>query len=121
MLTIYILNLKDSKGDFLVNTKKHTGFEGLIICIHSLRNLFQEVCVEKKLLKYIPIYKLSQDHLEWLFGCIRLHNGCNNNHTVRQFIAALKKILIHHDLRASNTGNCVPLEHITILHGNSTK
>ncbi|KAF0719484.1 THAP domain-containing protein 9, partial [Aphis craccivora] len=30
-------------------------------------------------LKYILTYKMSQDHLELFFGCIRSRGGSNNN------------------------------------------
>lgn len=54
-----------------------------------------------------------------LFGCIRRHGGNNNNPTARQFKAAIKKILIHSEIRDIHTGNCIPLEHISILHVSS--
>jgi len=66
------------------------------------------------------LYKLSQDHVELLFGCIRRHGGNNNNPTARQFKVAIKKILIHSELCDIHTGNCIPLEHISILHVLST-
>lgn len=47
---------------------------------------------------------------------VRAHNGCNNNPTARQFVAIYKKILVHHELRTNNTGNCIPLENISIFH-----
>lgn len=81
--------------------------------------MFEELCTKNNYLKYIPLYKLSQDHIELLFGCIRHHGGGNNNPTVRQFKAAMKKILVHSDIRNSNTGNCISLEEISILHVSS--
>ncbi|KAF9411114.1 hypothetical protein HW555_009976 [Spodoptera exigua] len=39
-----------------------------------------------------PMYKISQDHLEMLFGNIRSHGGANNHPTARQFKAAYKNI-----------------------------
>lgn len=89
------------KTEKLIFTKRKIGFVGFLICIYSLQQLYQELCENKKLLKYIPSYKMSQDHIELLFGCIRAHNDCNNNPTARQFVAIYKKILVHHELRTS--------------------
>jgi len=57
--------------------------------------------------------------LELLFGCIR-QGGNNNNPTARQFKAAIKKILVHAEIRDIHTGNCIPLEHVSILHVSSS-
>lgn len=62
---------------------------------------------------------MSQDHIELLFGCFRHHGGGNNNPTVRQFKEAMKKILVHANIRNSKTGNCISLEEISILHVSS--
>lgn len=43
--------------------------------------------------------------------------GFNNNPTMAQFISAYKKLLLQ--LKASATGNCLPLSEITILSVNN--
>ena len=78
--------------------------------------MYEQLCENTSLLKYIPTYKISQDHLETLFSCIRSHGGHNNNPTVQQFLSAYKKILLHTELRAAETVNCISLEHISIIH-----
>ncbi|KYN03296.1 THAP domain-containing protein 9 [Cyphomyrmex costatus] len=112
----YILNLETKNSEKLIFSKRKVGFVGFLICIYSLQQLYHELCENEKVLKYIPSYKMSQDHIELLYGCIRAHNGCNNNPTVRQFVGIFKKILVHHELRTDNTGNCIPQENISILH-----
>ncbi|KAF2890196.1 hypothetical protein ILUMI_15977, partial [Ignelater luminosus] len=37
-----------------------------------------------------------------------------------QFKAAFKKLLIHTEIRDSGTGNCIPLEYVSILHCSSS-
>ena len=64
-------------------------------------------------------YKLSQDHIELLFGLIRSMGGWNNNPTVRQFYAAYMKLLVHNDLQDVVRGNCLPLESVPILNVSS--
>ena len=117
----YISNLKNAEGENLSNTSRHTGFLGFLVCIDSSKFFYTALCEKKKLLKFIPTYKFSQDHIELLFGCIRAHNGCNNNPTCTQFKAAFEKILIHTELRPPSTGNCILLENIPILHVSSSK
>lgn len=117
----YILSLKTKNGQLLIKSRKKTGFLGFLICINSILVLYDEVCEKMQLLKYIPCYKISQDHIELLFGSIRHHGGHNSNPTARQFKAAMKKILVHAEIRDEQSGNCIPLEHISILHVSSEK
>lgn len=116
---MYILSLKNNNSELVIESRRKTGFLGFLICIESAFILYEELCEKNKFLKYLPFYKLSQDHVELLFGCLRHHGGGNNNPKVRQFKAAMKKILVHSDIRSSNTGNCIPLEEISILHVSS--
>ncbi|EFN68497.1 hypothetical protein EAG_00073, partial [Camponotus floridanus] len=74
------------------------GFLCLLISMKSLLSIYKE-CVDKDNLSLIPVYKMSQDHLELFFGSIRSCGGYNNNPTCRQFISAYKKILIHAEIR----------------------
>lgn len=116
----YILLLKTSTGQLLIDSRKKTGFIGFLICIESVLTLYEELC-KTDVMKYIALYKLDEDHLELLFGCIRQHGGSNNNPNVRQFKAAMKKILVHADVRSINSGNCISLEEISILHISSAR
>lgn len=71
-------------------------------------------------LEYFKVYKISQDHLKLFFGSIRAQGGYNNP-TARQFKSAYKKLVIRvNDIKSFNTGNCIPLEHINILHYSSS-
>ncbi|CAH1959590.1 unnamed protein product [Acanthoscelides obtectus] len=58
------------------------GFLGFIISINSL---YEYRVKETKELKYLLTYKLSQDHLEIFFSCIRSKGGYSNNPTSKQF------------------------------------
>jgi len=67
------------------------------------------------------MYKTSQDHLEIFFGTVRGLGGFNNNPTSRQFQSAYKKLVVHTtNIEHFNTGNCIPLENIDILHYSSS-
>ena len=74
-----------------------TGFVGFVIGLVNTINLFKEYCPKK--IKYLPMYKISQDHIELFFSSIRSRLGSNNNPTPRQFTAAYKKLLIRTELR----------------------
>lgn len=86
---------------------------GFFICIESLKHLY--TLVEGQRLQFIATYRLSQDHIEMLFGAIRRHGGYNNNPNVIQFKGIFKKILQHLEMKSSFLGNCLPLEDITVL------
>lgn len=98
----------------VLDCKFKTGFLGFLICLESLKVLFSRL-VETNVMKYIATYRLSQDHLELFFGCIRQKGGYNNNPNVVQFKSAYKKILNHLELKNNFSGNCVPLEKINVL------
>lgn len=66
-IKLYILSLKTSNGELLIKSRKKTGFLGFLICINSTIELYEELYKKHKVLKYIPLYKLSQDHVELLF------------------------------------------------------
>lgn len=51
-------------------------------------------------------HKLSQDHVENFFGCIRGRGGFNNNPTAAQFMASYRRLLIQTEVKSSNSGNC---------------
>lgn len=77
--------------------------------------------VENNIINYIRMYKLSQNHLELFFGQIRSQGGHNNNPTAKQFRSAYRKLVIRiNNIQSFNTGNCIPLEHIDILHYSSS-
>ena len=116
---VYIHNLKDSTGKPMIQTNRKTAFAGFLVAIDSVTALFQQFVVgspeHPPSMKYLLRYKLSQDHLELFFGCIRCHLGCNNNPTSRQFIAAYKRLLVQNEIKASKNTNCTNLELVPIL------
>jgi hypothetical protein len=60
------------------------GFLGFLINMKSYSSIFEKYVEEKQFLVYLLGHKLSQDHLESLFGTIRSSLGLNNNPTVIQ-------------------------------------
>lgn len=67
----------------------------------------------------IPLYQISQDHLEIFFGCIRVFGRQNNNPTATQFKAAFKRLLIRAEIKGATTGNYIALDDIPILNATS--
>lgn len=115
----YICSLKFTDGLLVVDSQRKAGFIGLLMDLKSLLGIYEEY-VAKGVLKFIPAYKINQDHIELFFGAIRSQGGYNNNPTSRQFSSAYKKILIHAEVRDEGAGNCIPLEQINILNVAST-
>ena len=89
-LSHYINNLKLIDGTLVLNSQRKSGFVGLLMDFEALIGMYDEYIVKGDL-KFIPTYKLNQDHIELFFGTSPSQGGYNNNPTCRQFIAAYKK------------------------------
>jgi len=109
----YIKGLSLPDGTKVVHSRRKTGFLGFLHNLHSLRKMFNDY-VRTGRLKYLLTYKLSQDHLELFFGCIRSRLGCNNNPTASQFKSSYKRLLIHGVMHGLH-GNCLPQDDTDIL------
>ncbi|KYN10881.1 THAP domain-containing protein 9 [Trachymyrmex cornetzi] len=111
----YFSNIKLTKhGPLITISKAKTGFLGFILNMINLKNMFYEY-VETNYLQYILSYKLSQDHLEIFFSCIRSIGGYNNNPTYVQFSSAYKRLLHHNEVKSSAQANCIAISNISIL------
>ena len=69
-------------------TRGRKGFVGFLVAIKSIKEMFHDlVHVPKAPLKYMQMYKFSQDHLELFFGAVWSAGGFSNNPTslVRSF------------------------------------
>ena len=60
--------------------------------------------------KYVLTYKLSQDHLEMFFSCVRARGGFNNNPNALQLKYAFRKILLHNAITLSDKANVMMFE-----------
>ena len=90
----YILSLMESpNGRPIIESNRKTGFLGFLICIDNTFRLYDFAMSSKFAMKFLCLFKISQDHIELFFGKIRRLGGCNNNPTSRQFSAAYKKSL----------------------------
>ena len=112
----YIRHLKNPAGKFMFKTQAKTGFIGFMVAIRSVEGIFEDLVGGLgSPLRYILTYKFSQDHLELWFGAVRYSGGCNNNPTVRQFVAAYKRLLLRSSI-AGGRGNCLKLDNTNILY-----
>ena len=57
--------------------------------------------MDPKPVKYLLSYKFSQHHITHFFRAVRGRGGWNNNPTARQFKAAYKRFLVHHNESAA--------------------
>ncbi|CAI6371182.1 unnamed protein product [Macrosiphum euphorbiae] len=110
----YLSSLKDKDHVPITKSIRKTGFNGLIICLKSVKQLLVDLVLSGKM-KFLLTYKLSQDHLELLFSTIRARGGFSNNPTAWQVEAAMKRILIHSEIMTSSGANCLPQDTTTIL------
>lgn len=87
---------------------------GFLMCIHGIRSLSQELLFrDSEPLKYLLTYKLSQDHIELFFSCIRSRFGWNNNPTTAQFQSALRTMLLKNNVTASDKSNIDDIEKVS--------
>lgn len=96
----YFSHIKITKcGPLIIDTKAKTGFLGFIVNMTNLKSMFYEY-IETGYLQYILTYKLSQDHLEIFFPCIRSMGGYNNNPNYMQFSSSYKRLLHHNEVKS---------------------
>ncbi|KYN18566.1 THAP domain-containing protein 9 [Trachymyrmex cornetzi] len=112
----YINTLYDNTGTPILKSGRKTGFLGMIIGLRNMFPLYDEL---KNIgLTYLLTYKLSQDYLETFFSAIRTRGGFNNNPNALNFQNAYKRLLIRHEIKELENGNCL-FDNIDILHVSS--
>ena len=100
----YLLSLvtitDGKKKPFQPTNEKHLLLV-LLATIKSIIEMSDEMfTLPENPFKYILTYKLSQDHIELLFSCIRSKGGWNNNTNSLQIKYALRKMLIRNAVKA---------------------
>lgn len=100
----YLKSLK-LNGQDILTTRRNTGFLGFIVCMKSVKSIYDEY-IETDKFEKLPTFNLSQDPLESLFSRVRYLNGCNDNPNVEQFMSAMRKLLIQNELISSKHANC---------------
>lgn len=114
------LKLESTGKKTILQTRSKTPFFGFILCFDSFEMFFNKY-VESNVLKSIPTFRFSQDHLELLFGCIRKMFGCNDNPSAKHIESAWRKLLGQHQITASDAGNCAnnDIEMLNVLNVSS--
>jgi len=112
----YIQLLQDSSNISILHGNRKTGFLGFIVCLTNMFELFN--ILKEKGLSYLLTYKLNQDHLETFFSALRSKGGFNNNPNAKQFQNSYKRLLVRHEIQASENGNC-EINDIQILYVSS--
>lgn len=112
----YIKQLQYSPNDSILKSNRKTGFLGFIICLTNIFDLFD--ILKEKGLKYLLTYKINQDHLETFFSALRSRGGFNNNPNAKQFESSYKRLLVRHEIEASERGNCL-IDDVQILYASS--
>lgn len=87
------------------NASERVAFLGFIVNMTNVINIYEEYMITNRL-ECIPTFALSQDVLETLFSRIRGLNGNNDNPSIDQLISALRKLLVHNEIVASENANC---------------
>lgn len=117
---IYLTNIK-LRGQSILQSRKKTGFLGFLVGIKTLKCIYDKyIGSEMPLLIFLPTYKLSQDHLEVFFSCLRSRGGFNNNLTARQLEASYRRLIVHAEIKGSDNVNNIALDATSILHVSSS-
>jgi len=109
-------------GQPLLCHRRKTFALGFITSLRSLLPLASSLF--KTGLKYFLAYKVSQDHLELFFNCIRSLHGSNDNPNSLQLKWAVQKVQLRSYIAPTTTGNCRQLDEdgVTgVLVGSSQK
>ena len=107
----YLASLTTLDGVPLLQTRRRAFVQGFIIAAKTIRIIaLTLLTLNVDPFEFILTYKLCQDHLELLFSCIRAMNGYCTNPTIRQFVSALKRILLRASILASKNANCMVFE-----------
>ncbi|KYQ49628.1 THAP domain-containing protein 9, partial [Trachymyrmex zeteki] len=113
-----ILNVRNCTNVCVLDSPRKTGFLGFIVCLTNLFELFS--VLKEKGISYLLTYKLNQDHLEIFFSALRSKGGFNDNPDARQFQSSYKKLLVRHEIQASENGNCA-INDVQMLFVSSVK
>lgn len=100
-----VRGLKQRRLVPIVSSLIKTGYLGMAINIDSIIGMYHEFVQEKELMHALPTYRLSQDHIEMLFGKIRAYHRFNDNPTQQQFKASYKRIQLASDIPLSAGSN----------------
>jgi hypothetical protein len=111
----FLMKLEDSTGKKIINTKKRMCVMGFCSAIDSVTHLCRQLLcsstgVNGVRLQYLLTYRLSQDHVELLFGLIRRRGGNSDSPTCQQFRWAYRAVLSKIGVVSSTSANVIPLD-----------
>lgn len=108
--TSYFKSLKIQEVPIILGGRKMFVL-GFIITMESTLNVaYQLLNKLQSPLKFVLTYKMSQDHLELFFGCIRARGGSNNNPNAVQFKNTLRQLLFTKNITVES-GNCLNFDY----------
>lgn len=90
----------------ILDSRSYTPFFGFLQNMDSFNGIYKDYVNGTDLAEFYA-FAASQDHLETFFGCVRRMNGCNDNPTEQQFVAAYKKLLFQNEVTTSRKSNCL--------------
>lgn len=100
----YLSSLKFNRMH-CIDSRRKTGFVGMILNMVSVKALYEEY-VLSGILSSLPTFYITQDPLESFFSRVRSLHGCNDNPTVQQLKSAVRKLLFLNEITSSELANC---------------
>ena len=92
------------------------GFALTSLSVLGIADKYLGAVVGGKEVRFLLTYKLSQDHLETFFSCVRRACGSNNNPTPKQFQYIIKKLMFRAGVEPSQNANVLPQDETSLLH-----
>lgn len=96
-----------ASGELVLHTRRFTPILGLCLAAQSIMEV-SAALLEEEGFQYALAYRMSQDHLELLFGRIRGMGGYNNNPNAVQLQRAMRRLTLHNFITPSAAANCIP-------------
>jgi len=103
--TDYLKTLKCDGSPLVLGGRKMFILGFIVTMSSTIQIAYKLLYRSQSPLKFILTYKMSQDHLEIFFGCIRARGGSNNNPNCIQFKKSLRQLLFTKNITVEN-GNC---------------
>jgi len=103
--TDYLKTLKCDGSPLVLGGRKMFILGFIVTMSSTIQIAYKLLYRSQSPLKFILTYKISQDHLEIFFGCVRARGGSNNNPNCVQFKKSLRQLLFTKNITVEN-GNC---------------
>ncbi len=96
---MYLEELQGPTGALMSQHSRRTFVQGFIMTSKAVLRVASNLLMQDEAsFQYVLTYRMSQDHLELLFRCLRGKNGFNTNPDTLQFRSSLRQLLLKNSI-----------------------